>query len=161
MSERVPVEVDGERIRGLSVRRDLGPDAPQARVPGGVESREKGVSARMTKGPFRAKRPIRGGSPTDPESAPLGSWFCINCTYLKTVRCNYKKHRSFQITGPESQRRYERTVQALHPGVKKRTCLNPECESPFLPLHASQTHCDPACSDRAAYLRRRVARGAS
>ena len=123
----------------------------------------------MDKGPFPAKGRIRGGDPSGPESvsetdfsdrdlAPIGTWFCPKCGYLKAIRCTYRGHRSFQITDPESRRRYERTVKALRRKVKTRLCANPECESPFLPLHARQRHCSDRCRDRAKYLRRRAAR---
>jgi hypothetical protein len=110
----------------------------------------------MDKGPFPAKQRNWGDTPSDWALAPSTAWFCPKCGYLKARRCTYRGHRSFLAGDLEGRRRYERTVKALQRKAKERLCASPECESPFLPLHARQRHCSDRCRDRAKYLRRRA-----
>ena len=116
-----------------------------------------GSRTRMAKGPFPAKSRIRGRSPTDWEAVPDGAYFCPQCLYVKSVRCTYRGHRSIRADHPDAPR----IEMALLRGATNRTCLNPECDSPFLPLHERQVYCCDRCRERAKYLRRGDARGRS
>ena len=111
----------------------------------------------MAKGPFPGKRRIRASDLSAWDSAPADAWFCPQCGFLKLSRCTYRGHRSLRANDPAARR----IEKALLRGFKKRTCANPECASPFLPLHASQRHCSARCRERAKYLRRRDARAPS
>lgn len=108
----------------------------------------------MAKGPFPAKPRNRGDSlPSDWEVAPADAWFCAKCGFIKLRRCGYRGHRSYRVDDPEARR----VEKAIRRRVKERRCANPECASPFLPLHARQRHCGDRCRERAKYLRRREA----
>jgi hypothetical protein len=121
----------------------------------GLKDPDWGPQTRMTKGPFPAKRRNRGIDPSDWDLAPAGAWFCPQCDFLKLSRCTYRGHRSLRASDPNARR----IAKALRRGAKERLCANPECESPFLPLHDRQKYCCDAHRERAKYLRRRSAPG--
>jgi hypothetical protein len=111
-----------------------------------------GSQTRIAKGPFPAKRRNRGSDPSDWDLAPADAWFCPKCGFIKASRCTYRGHRSLPAGDPNARR----IEKALRRKVKERLCANPECESPFLPLHARQRYCGDRCRERAKYLRRRA-----
>ena len=106
----------------------------------------------MAKGPFPAKTRIRGDSLSEWGIAGSSAWFGPKCGYLKASRCTYRGHRSLPVSDPDTRR----VEKALRRGVREPVCANPECVSPFLPLHARQRYCGDRCRDRAKYLRRRL-----